>query len=105
MLDLNAGVHFNEEKIARLIDDELASSGVSVAGRLSKPHGGFAHRRPRSRGARRRRACLEQLLVPSLHGAIALPKMHDVPMMIGDKLHLDVPRSFDVALEIDAGVS
>ncbi len=43
--------------------------------------------------------------MPPLHGAITLPKVHDVAVMIGDELDLDVPRALDVALEIDAGVA
>ncbi len=105
MLDLNAGVHFDEVEIARLIDDEFDGAGVGVAGRLDQPHGRFAHRRAGRRGKCRRRAFLDQLLMPPLHRAIALPKVHDVAVMVGDDLHFDVPRVLDVFFQIDAGVA
>ncbi len=49
MLDLNAGVDFDEVKIAGLIDDEFDRAGVGVAGRFHQPHGRLAHRLPRFR--------------------------------------------------------
>ncbi len=40
----------------------------------------------------------------ALQRAIALPKVHDVAVAVGEDLHLDVPRLLDVFLEVDAAV-
>ena len=36
-----------------------------------------------------------------LYRAVAIAEVHDVPMLIGQHLHFDVPRAIDVALQID----
>ncbi len=71
---------------------------MSLPGRVA--HGGSRFRRDA-----RARAFLDQLLVPPLHAAIALPQMHDVAVMIGQHLHLDVPRMLDVLFEINVAVA
>ena len=105
MLDLNAGVDLDEVKIAFLIDDELDRAGVGVVGCLIEPHGRLAHRPAHVRQAVWGGAFLDQLLMPPLHRAVALPEMHDVAVMVGDDLHFDVPRALDVFFEINAAIA
>ena len=55
-------------------------------------------------GKRRRGRFLDELLMPALEGAIAIPAVDDVAVRIGQDLDLDVPRPVDELLEVDAGV-
>ena len=43
--------------------------------------------------------------MPALGGAIALPQVHHVAVMVGQHLHLDVPRMLDVLFQVDAAVA
>ena len=89
----------------RLVDDEFDRAAFVYFGRLDQPHGRVAHRGARFRRDARAGAFFDQLLVPPLHAAIALPQMHDVAVMIGQHLHFDVPRMLDVFFEIDVAVA
>ena len=104
VLDLDAGVDFDEVEIVVLIDDELAGAGVRVVRGLRESHGGIADFF--ADGFRQVRAgrFLDQLLVLALHRAIAFPQVDDVAVRVGDELHLDVPRVLDVLLHVHAGV-
>src|SRR5205807_9687547 len=51
-----------------------------------------------------RRGLLDQLLVAALDRAVALAQVDDVPVAVGEHLHLDVARVLEVALEVDGGV-
>src|SRR5205823_7318788 len=104
-LDLDAGVDFDEIEVVLLIDDELDRAGVGVARFLNQPHRRFAHREPLFLRQSRSGAFLDQFLMPPLRAALTLEQMTHIPMMIGDDLYFDVPRSIDVSLEIDAGVA
>ena len=42
--------------------------------------------------------------MPALQGTIALPQMDDVAMAVGEDLHLDVARLFDVLFQVNAAV-
>ena len=53
----------------------------------------------------RGRALLDQLLVPPLHGAVALPEVDDVALRVGQHLHFDVPGMLDVFFQVDVGVA
>ncbi len=105
MLDLDARVDFDEVEVACLVDDELDGAGVGVAGGLDQPDGRLAHGSARLGREARPRAFFDQLLMPALHGAVALPEMDDVAVLVGEDLHFDVPRPLDVLLEIDAGIA
>ena len=101
VLDLQAGVHLEEEELAVLVD-ELDRAGVVVADRLGRLDRGLAHR---LLGARRGKAgagassisfwwrrCAEQ-------SRVADP--HHVAVLVADDLHLDVARPGEVALDVD----
>ena len=53
---------------------------------------------------RRRRRLLDELLMPALDRAVALAEVDDVPVRVGEHLHLDVPRILEIALDEDRGV-
>ena len=48
---------------------------------------------------------LDQLLVPALHRAVALAEMHDIAVLVGEHLHLDVARVLERALEQQPAVA
>ena len=104
VLDLQPGVHLQEEEVALRVD-ELDGAGVDVADR---PGGGDrdpAHALPGGRVDHHRRRLLEDLLVAALDRALALPEVDHVAVGVGEHLDLDVPRLLHVALQEDGGVA
>ena len=97
VLDLQARVHLHEVETAVLLGDELHRAGPRVRDRLRRGHGGGADlllaRRSSAPGL------LDDLLVPALHRAVALEKMHDVAVRIAEDLHLDMARALQIALD------
>ena len=100
VLDLQAGVHLEEEEVAVLVD-ELDGAGVVVADGLGRLDGGRAHGVLDAVGQARRRRLLDQLLVAALRRAVAGRDPHDVAVGVADDLHLDVARPRQVALDVD----
>ena len=99
MLDLEARVHLEEREAALRVDDELGRSGVGVL-RLARDRDRCFRERLALRVLERRRGrLLEDLLVTPLGGAVALAEREDLTVRVGEKLHLDVPRSLDELLE------
>ena len=107
VLHLQASVHLQEGEVAG------ASRGHDV---LHGPRRGVAHRagKPHRRGAdllaqagvkQRGGSLLDDLLVAPLQGALALPEVDDAAMLVGEDLHLDVPRGLHVALDEQAIVT
>ena len=99
VLDLEAGVHLEEEELAVLVQ-ELDGAGVVVAARLGHLHRGLAHRLAGLVGEARRRALLDELLVAALGRAVALADPHAVAVLVADDLHLDVAGPREVALDV-----
>ena len=99
VLDLDPGVHLEEEERAVLVDQELGRAGADVADRLGQPQRGRAEGRAAARAAAGRGRLLEHLLVAPLHRAVALGQVDAVPVGVAQDLDLDVPRVLDVALE------
>ncbi len=105
MLDLQARIHLEEVEVALLVGDELDRAGVGVAAGLCRLHGDFAHLPPHFGGRNRRRSFFEHFLVAALHRAFALAEVDAVAMLVGENLHLDVPRILDELLDIDFAVA
>jgi hypothetical protein len=101
VLDLEPGVHLQEEEVARPVgvDDELDGAGAGVADGLGGIDGRAAHRRPRGGVQQRRRRLLDHLLVPALQAALALTEVDHVAVGVAEDLHLDVPGVADVPLD------
>ena len=70
VLDLEAGVHLEEEELAVLVD-ELDGAGVVVADGLGGLDGGLAHGLLDAVGQSRRGGLLDELLVAALRRAVA----------------------------------
>src|SRR5690606_29599903 len=104
MFHLNPGVDLDEVELVFRIDNELPRAGIIVARLPDESHGGradvFADLLRQVRGG----TLFDQLLVLALHRAVALPQMHDVPVLIGEDLHLDVTRLLDQLLNVDPGI-
>ena len=104
VLDLEPGVHLEEEEVA-VLEEELDGAGVDVAARLGHLDRGLAHRLANLVGEVGRRALLDQLLVAALARAVALAEPHRVAVRVGEHLHLDVARPGEVALDVALGAA
>ena len=90
MLDLQAGVHLDEEHLLA-VGDEFDGAGADIVhggGRLAR---GGADRFALLGVQRRRRRFLDHLLVSPLQRAFALPEREQIAMAVADDLHLDMP--------------
>ena len=103
MLDLEAGVHLEEEEPVA-VEQELHGAGADVADGLGGGPGGIVQRRAHGFGQAGRGRLLQHLLVPPLHRAVALAE--DVDRAVGgaEHLYLDVPAALDVRLAEDRRV-
>ena len=99
MLHLQARVDLHEVEIAALPDDEFHCSGIHVAERAARRHGGFTHARTQIGREEGRRRLLQDLLVAALRRALTLVEMHQVAVAVAEDLELDVARPFDVAFQ------
>jgi hypothetical protein len=105
VLDLDPGVHLHEVGRPGAVDQELHRPGAGVAHRQRA-----VHRQPAELGALlgaevAGRPLLEELLVPPLQRAVALPEGDAVAVGVAEDLHLHVPGPGEVALEVDGGVA
>src|SRR5690606_613124 len=87
------------------IDDELDRSRIFILCSRDEPRRRLADSRPRSLAQQRRGALFDQLLVTTLHRAIAFVQMSDVTVAVGDNLNFNVTWLVDEFLEVDARVS
>ncbi|KFB67915.1 MAG: hypothetical protein CAPSK01_002503 [Candidatus Accumulibacter vicinus] len=105
MLDLQAGVHFEEvERLVRA-DDELDGARALIVHGLGERDRLLAHRLADAVVDERRGSFLENLLVPPLNRAFALEQVDGVAEGVGNHLDLDVVRSFDKFLDEHAIVA
>lgn len=92
VLDLDTGVDLNEVVSAKLVDEELGRTGVTVADATSELEGiaedsltdGFVEMRSGSD--------FDDLLVTTLNGTVTLKEVDTVALSIGEKLDFDVAR-------------
>ena len=106
MLDLQPGVHLDEEELVGggVGDEELDGPGALVCDAARDLAGGLADACAGRAGwierrEQRRRRLLDDLLVPALQRALALAQMDRRARAVGEHLHLDVARAFDEPLE------
>ena len=110
MLDLQPRVHLEEVEAlgaaaGRRVDEELDRAGVAVAAGARRADGRLGHPRAQARVGHGRRALFDDLLMPALHRALALEQMYDVAVVVGEDLHLDVPRPRDQPLDVERAVA
>mmetsp|Transcript_25625 Transcript_25625/g.66523 ORF Transcript_25625/g.66523 Transcript_25625/m.66523 type:complete len:397 (-) Transcript_25625:7-1197(-) len=99
MLDLDARIHFNKKMFIRFdIHQKLDRARVLVARGLAQPHGVVLEALPQAIVQIPRRRDLDDLLVPPLHAAVALPEVDHI-ISVADNLDFHMSRIFDVPLE------
>ena len=105
MLDLDAGIHFHEEEVVILVEQELDSSDIPVVDRFHGFDGDAAEFSAELFIDGGRRRFFEQLLVPALDRAISLAEMHNMATMVGNNLHFDMAGLEKISFEIDGVVA
>ena len=78
MLDLQPGVHLQEEEIAPLVDDELAGAGGVIAAGFGQPRRAQPHFTPSGIVEERRGRLLDDLLMAALNRAFAFIEVDNV---------------------------
>ena len=103
MLHLNSGVHFDEHMLSRAgtrgVQQELHRSRIDIANGLRKCHGIAVHCLANGFVQVGRGRNIDNLLVATLHAAIALEKVHGVAHAVGQNLNFDVTRTQDCLLD------
>ena len=104
VLDLDAGVHLEEEVVVADLH-ALDGAGAAVVDRLGGVGGDLADPLAHLLVDVRRGRLLDQLLVAALDRAVALAEVDDVAVAVGEDLDLDVAGVLEVALEVDGVVA
>ena len=103
VLDLDAGVHLEEEVLA-VLQQALDRARAVVADGLGRVRGDLADLLAQLLVDQRGGGLLDQLLVAALDRAVALAEVDDGAVLVGEHLDLDVARVGQVALEVDGVV-
>ena len=103
VLDLDAGVHLEEEVLVAVLKP-LDRARRAIADGRCRVRGDLADALAHLLVHVRSRGLLDQLLVAPLDRAVALAQVDHVAVRVGEHLHLDVARILEVALEVDARV-
>ena len=104
MLDLDPAVQLEQVEVAA-VEHELDRARAAIAERRPEGDRGVAHARAQVAVERGGGRLLEHLLVAALDRALALAEGEDRPVPVGQELDLDVTRTLDVALAVDAVVA
>ena len=106
VFDLHAGIHLDEIPLVGVeVVEELHRARVVVADLLCQTHRAVAQFRDHRLGQAEARGDLDDLLVPPLHGAVALMQMQDIALAIAKDLHLYVLHAGYVLLEEHGGIA
>ena len=105
VLDLHTRVHLQEEVLAVLqqaldrararVRDRGGGVGADLADPLAQP---------RDRLDSRGRSLLDQLLMAALQRAVTLTQVDHVAVLVGEDLHLNMPRVRQIALQVHGRV-
>ena len=90
VLDLDAGVHLQEDMSAGRVDEELDRAGVGVADLPGERDGVGADPVPETGIEMGRRRDLDDLLVPALHRTVTFEEVDHLARAVREHLHLDV---------------
>jgi hypothetical protein len=107
VLDLDALVDLEEVEVALVVDDELDGAGVGVLCCLRNLDCRLAHLNAQFLMLaleKWRGRFLDELLVSALDGAVALPEVDDVALVVTENLELDVARVLDEFLDVNPAV-
>ena len=105
MLHLDAGVHFHEEEVVVLVEQELDGADIPVVHGFDRFDGDAADFPAEFLVDGGRRRFFEKLLMAALDRAVTLPEMHDMPTMVGGNLHFDMARLEEISFEVDCIVA
>jgi hypothetical protein len=104
VLDLNACVHLEEPVVALAVEEALDGARTPVADGPRGLDRDLADVLAELRTDRRRGRLLDELLVAALNRAVALTEMEHGAVVVGEDLHLDVPRVGNELLHVDGRV-
>ena len=104
MLDLHAGVHFDEIELAVLVQ-KLERAGAPVADFLAGRHTAITNAIDEPTRNAWCRCLLDHLLVAALHGAVALAQVHGIAVLVGQDLDLDMARVLQEFFHVDRRIS
>ena len=109
MLDLNSRVHLDEDMFASILADgvnqELNCAGILVADGFCEGNCIAIKSLSQVFVDKRCRCDLDNLLVSSLHRAIALKQVHNVAKGVSQNLNFDVTWANNGLLQEDASVA
>ncbi len=105
MFDLKPRIRLNEHealrRIARRVEEEFECAEVPVANLPGEPDCRLSDRFPQLTGEARGRRNLDELLESALDAALAFAKVDDVPIVVTQNLHLDVPGMGNELLDVE----
>ena len=104
VLDLQAGVHFDEVELA-VLKQELDRADAAIAQRTHGIGDLFADLAPLRFVEGRGRGLFQHFLMTSLQRAVAFAQMHDIAVVVGQDLNLDVTRVVEVFLQVQRVVA
>ncbi len=104
MLDLDAGVHLEEEVLALTGEESFDRARAAVPDGARRLDGDLADASPQLLVHGGRRRLLDELLVTALDRAVPLAEVNGVAVGVGQHLHLHVPRVLQVPLDVDRRV-
>ena len=90
--------------VAVAVEQPLDRPGRPVAGRARRVDRDLPDPLAQPVVDRGRRRLLDELLMAALDRAVALAEEDHVPVRVGENLHLDMPRVFEVPLDVDGVV-
>ncbi|GAA3245755.1 hypothetical protein GCM10020256_72900 [Streptomyces thermocoprophilus] len=105
VLDLDARVHLDEDVVAVAVEEELDGARVAVADLPGEADGVGADAVAQLGGEAGGGRQFDDLLVPSLHRAVAFVEVDDIAGAVGEDLHLDVAGFDDGFLQEDRRVA
>lgn len=105
VFDLDTGVDLNKVVSVLLVNQELGGTGITIVDGLGQLDGIGQDRVTNVGGKVLCWGNLNDLLVPSLHGAVSLVQVNDVAVVVTEKLHLDMLGLIKEALNEDSSVT
>src|SRR5690349_19386924 len=100
VLNLDARIHLNEKELVAIdVEQEFDGAGIAIFGRLAKSDSRFADLLAQVDRKIDAGRDLDDLLMPALHRAIALPEMNEIAVLIAEDLHFDMLGAPDEALD------
>ncbi|MNQ74836.1 hypothetical protein D3C85_896050 [compost metagenome] len=92
VLDLQAGVHFQEEEFAAAIQQKLHGAGADIVDRGGRLDRGLAHGLTQLRRHQRAGRFLDHLLVAALHRTVAFAQIDDMAVLVAEHLDFHMAR-------------